>query len=63
MENDLEEMRTGKRSERTHRPKELGFGQKGDSDSLPTEGEWKLSLIELALFSGPQFPHLKNGTS
>lgn len=40
MENDLEEMRTGYES--THRPRELGFGQKENSDSLPIKGEWKI---------------------
>lgn len=54
MENDLEEMRTG--DESTHRPRELGFGQKENSDSLSIKGEWKLSLIELALIFWASVP-------
>ena len=44
------------------RPRELGFGQIKDFNSLPTKSKLELFPIDLALsFSGPQFPHLKNG--
>ena len=44
------------------RPRELGFGQIKDFDSLPTKSKLEFFPVDLALsFSGPQFPHLKNG--